>query len=147
MSKELTEKKSVDFSKLSDFEISMLIIERDTAQFRVERIDELLNKIGEVKGFFDVKKKEGAAEPKAVISEEPFNTLKYETAKGERLGDYEVAYKKSNNTDDWQRCFNVLRANSATIKSHFSEPSWSHFYWLYLEKYDDRFFRVKRASP
>jgi len=48
----------VDVSKLSDFEISVLIIDRDTAQFRMNAIDELLAKVGEAKGFTEAAKKE-----------------------------------------------------------------------------------------
>jgi hypothetical protein len=44
-------KATIDLSKLTDFEISVLILERDVAQYRIERIDELLNKVGETKGF------------------------------------------------------------------------------------------------
>lgn len=43
--------------KLSDYEISMLIIERDTAQFKREKIDELLNQLGAEQGFNDAEKK------------------------------------------------------------------------------------------
>ena len=46
----------IDFLKLTDFEISMLIIERDSSQFKVERIDELLNKVGQAKGFTEATK-------------------------------------------------------------------------------------------
>jgi len=48
--------KEADVSKLSDFEISILVIERDTAQFKAERIDELLNKVGEAKGYVKAQK-------------------------------------------------------------------------------------------
>ncbi len=43
----------IDLSKLNDFEISTLIIERNTCQHKAEQIDELLNKIGEAKGYTD----------------------------------------------------------------------------------------------
>jgi hypothetical protein len=66
-------------------------------------------------------------------------------AKGQRIGEYEVCHRNSNNVDAWQSCFNILKANNATIKNHLSEPSWTHYYWLYLEKYDDRFFRKKKT--
>jgi hypothetical protein len=37
----------------SDYEISMLIIERDACYTKAQAIDELLNKIGQAKGYAD----------------------------------------------------------------------------------------------
>jgi hypothetical protein len=51
-------------TKLTDYEISMLLIERNTAQFRAEQIDELLNKIGEAKGYADAENQESVTEKK-----------------------------------------------------------------------------------
>lgn len=138
-------KPQVDFSKLTDLEISLLVIERDVSQYRVERIDEILNKIGEARGIAEAAKKETPSEPKPEISEQPFLNRKYRTAKGERLGDYEICFKNENNADEWQHCYNILKQNNATIKNHFSEPSWTHYYWFY-EKNDDRFYRKVRSS-
>jgi len=45
-----------DTPKMTDGEIAFLIIERDTSEYKKERIDELLNKIGAAKGFSDAKK-------------------------------------------------------------------------------------------
>ena len=41
----------IDFSKITDYEIQMLIIERNTCSYKVEQINELLNQIGESKGL------------------------------------------------------------------------------------------------
>jgi len=79
------------------------------------------------------------------LSEESFNILKWESQKGERLGDFEVAYKAHNIPDNWQHAYNILKANNATIKNHFGPEGYAHYYWLYLEKYDDRIFRKKRS--
>jgi hypothetical protein len=46
----------IDYSKLSDFEISILITERNCANHRKEQYDELLNKIAEAKGYADTEK-------------------------------------------------------------------------------------------
>lgn len=45
--------------------------------------------------------------------------LKYQEAKGERLGDFEICYKNENLGDEWQRVYNILRTNNATIKNSF----------------------------
>ena len=41
----------INLSKLSDYEISILIIERNSCNYKAEQITELLNKIGESKGL------------------------------------------------------------------------------------------------
>jgi hypothetical protein len=84
--------------------------------------------------------------PRATISEEQFLKLKYQQAKGEKLGDYEICFKNDNPVDTWQHCFNVLKVNNATIRNHYSPEGFQHYYWAYLEKYDDRFYRKKKAS-
>jgi hypothetical protein len=138
-------KLQVDVSKPTDFEISMLVIDRDTAQFRMGAIDELLNKVGKARGFSEAMKSDRAVQPKAEVSEAPFNARKYRAAKGEKLGEYELCFKNDNTADDWQHCYNILKQNNATIKNHFTEPSWSHYYWLY-EKNDDRLYRKARST-
>jgi len=126
---------AIDLTRLTDFEISMLIIERDVSQYKVERIDELLNKIGEAKGFVDIEKKEPTA-----VKEETFTILKFEQQKGERLGEFEVAHKSSNLPDKWSHAYNILRQNNATIKERYKGEGYTCSYWLYGE---DRIYRQK----
>jgi len=82
----------------------------------------------------------------ASIGENVFQVLKWETGRGQRLGDFEVAYKAQNMPDRWQHAHNILKANNATIKDHFSPEGFTHYYWLYPDKYDDRIFRKKRSE-
>jgi len=131
-------KPQVDLPKLSDFEISMLVLERDVSQYRVERIDELLNKIGEAKVLADVEKKPGT-----FVQEETFIMLKFEPAKGERLGEFEVAHKSSNLPDKWSHAYNILRQNNAVINSRYGGPDYQFSYWLYGE---DRIYRQRRKT-
>ncbi len=42
---------NIDYSKLTDFEVSLLIIERDSCHYKAQQITELLNKIGTSKGI------------------------------------------------------------------------------------------------
>jgi hypothetical protein len=42
--------------KLSDFEVELLILERDIAQYRLERLDELLNRIDAPKSYAETPK-------------------------------------------------------------------------------------------
>jgi len=82
----------------------------------------------------------------ALPGEESFNILKWEQAKSDRLGEFEISHKTSNHGDPWQRAFNILKANNATIKNHYAPEGFAHYYWLYLDKYDDRIFRKKRQQ-
>jgi hypothetical protein len=46
----------LNFSTLTDYEISMLIIERNTCHYKIEQIEELLKRIEKAKGFSDDEK-------------------------------------------------------------------------------------------
>jgi hypothetical protein len=81
---------------------------------------------------------------KVAISEGPFLNLKYEQAKGNRIGEYEIAYKNQNKPE-WQHAYNVLATNNAGIDNSFSEESWAYRYWIY-PKNQDRFYR-KLKTP
>lgn len=129
--KNMSEKPQIDIAKFSDFEISMLIIERDSAQFKAERIDELLNKYGRAKGLVDAKKEK---QPTSYVNETTFNILKFEPQKGERLGDFEVASKPSNVVDKFSQAYGILRANNATIKERYHGPGYGYGYWIWEGK-------------
>ena len=127
--------RKIDLSKLSDFELSMLIIKRNVRQYEVEQIDEFLNKIGEAKGFSDAGKQTSAsAEAKgepAAVQEITFTTLKFEPQKGTQLGDYEIAFKNGNIDDKFRYAYNILRKSNATIKSRYRGQGYQYSYWLY----------------
>jgi hypothetical protein len=126
----------IDVPQLTDFEVSMLVIERDVAQFKMNAIDELLNKVGEVKGYTEAQQK-----TTGFVQEETFTTLKFEQAKGERLGEFEVSHRSSNLSDKWAHAYAVLRQNNSTIKDRYHGPNYKFSYWLYGE---DRIYRQKR---
>jgi hypothetical protein len=80
------------------------------------------------------------------VNEQNFSVLKYQAIKGDKLQDFEVCFKSDNPVDVWQRAFNILKVNNATIKNHYSPEGFQYYYWDYLEKYDDRFYRKKKTS-
>ena len=131
----------IDVSKLTDFEISVLIIERDTCQYKAERVDELLNRIGEAKGFVDATK-EAKGEPVAV-KEETFTCLKFEPQRGAKIGEYAVAFQPNNLPDKWNHAFNILRQNNATIKNRYYGEGYAYAYWLYGE---GKIYRKRRGK-
>lgn len=130
---------AVDFSRISDFELSLLLAERDIAAYRVERLDEIINKIGESKGFSEAEKQK----PKSSeIDEKVFSTLNFESQQGQKLGQYEIADKTKNNPEDWQRGYGILKKSGATIKDRAKGQNFS--YWLYGEF--ERIYRQKRRE-
>lgn len=74
--------------------------------------------------------------------EETFNTLKFETQQGARLGEYEVAHKNANLPDKFSPACGILRVNNAMIKSRYHGPNYVYSYWLFGEK-GDRIYRQK----
>jgi hypothetical protein len=139
--------KKIDPPKLTDFEISILIIERDTAQFHKERIDELLNEIGAPKGYEELpspqptthagtlggsmpatKKQESPA-----VNEQTFLCLPFEPQEGQRIGPYDVAYEPQSPPEKWTHAMNILKANKAVIEKRFHGPGYKFAYWLFGE--------------
>jgi hypothetical protein len=129
--------------KVTDFEVSLLIIERNACHFKMEQYDELLNKIGEAKGLADAEKQAPAAP--ATVQETTFTILKFEKQTGAKIGEYEVAYKDSNIEDKWTHAYNVLRNSNATIKDRYHAEGYEFSYWLYQA---DKIYRKKlEPSP
>ena len=94
-----------------------------------------------VKLRVQIEKLFGEVKPK--IPEETFSILKWQSEKGSRLGEYEVAYKSHNVLDNWQHAFNILKQSNAVIGNRFHEQGYEYAYWIFPEKYEDRIFRKK----
>jgi hypothetical protein len=70
--------------------------------------------------------------PTVNISEDPFLNLKWEKTQGAKLKEYEFTSKTANNGNNaFHHCFNILKANNATINNRFHGEGWKHSYWLY----------------
>jgi len=74
------------------------------------------------------------------VPEQTFTILKFDSQKGEKLGDFEVAYKASNLPEKFSHAYGILRATNATIKERYHGPSYEYSYWLYGE---DKIYRQK----
>jgi hypothetical protein len=73
--------------------------------------------------------------PIGTISEEPFLGLMWEKKQGAKLKEYEFTSKAANDSNnDYNHCFNVLKANGATINNRFHCEGWKYSYWLYSNK-------------
>lgn len=131
-----------DKPNFSDFEVSMLIIERNTCQYKAEQIDELLNKVGAAKGLSDVEKEKETKpiSPAAAVQEATFNILKFESQQGTKIGEFEVAYAPNNISEKFSQAYNILRNSNATINSRYHGEGYKFAYWLYGQ---DKIYRQK----
>jgi len=96
-----------------------------------------------VKLRVQIEKLFGEVKPK--IPEETFSILKWDDEKGERLGDFQTAYKNKNVLESWQHAFNILKQANAVIGNPFCLEGYQFRYWIY-EKYEDRIFRKKLSE-
>ena len=84
---------------------------------------------------------EAAKKEPIAVSEMTFTILKFEDKQGEKLGQYVLAFKKSNLSDKFQSAYNILRQSNATISKRYCGTGYAYSYWLYDS--DDRIFRQK----
>jgi hypothetical protein len=80
------------------------------------------------------------------VSEEPFLALVgWTKSQGGKIGEFEYTTRQANNNSDgFNHCMNILRANNADIRNHFGEKGWRYYYWLWLEGQPDTIYRKQR---
>lgn len=81
-------------------------------------------KIAEIKGVAEKKSP-------AAVNETIFSILKFEAQQGAKLGEYAVAYKANNPTDSWNKAFEILTKEKATIQERYHGKGYVFSYWLY----------------
>ncbi len=74
------------------------------------------------------------------VNEAAFTELKWDSQKGAKLGEFDVAHKASNIEDRWQSAFNILKSSNATIKDRYHGTSYSCSYWIYGQ---DKIYRQR----
>jgi hypothetical protein len=99
----------------------------DDLSERVKTLEDLVQRITQA---FIV-----APQPKqaAAVTEVTFTTLKFDPAKGEKLGDYEIAYQSSNIPDKFTQAYNILKQNNAIIQNRYHGQGYEYSYWIYGE--------------
>ena len=83
---------------------------------------------------------------RVAVLEESFTTLRFEPMKGDKLGDYEIAFKSGNIEGKFQSAYNVLAASNATIKDRYHGTGYAFSYWLFGEGKIYR-QRLKQETP
>lgn len=76
----------------------------------------------------------------AAVQEVTFTMLKFETQKGAKLGEFDIANKQNNPEDKWQPAYNILKSSNATIKDRYHGETYAYSYWLFDE---DKIYRQK----
>lgn len=115
-------------SNQADFLVKL----RDAGQMIADAANELLNSMAPPET--------GLGKEHAAVGEITFTILKWDAQKGSKLGDFEVAYKASNDEDKWQHAFNILRNSNATIKERYHGADYAFSYWIYGQ---DKIYRQK----
>lgn len=68
------------------------------------------------------------------MREEPLLSLKWEKREGTKLKEFEITTKALNSgSEDFEKCFNILKRNNASINQRFHDKGWQYGYWLYGE--------------
>jgi hypothetical protein len=116
---------------LNDLEIAIAIIDRDTTQYRKERLDKLILELQSKTNL--TTEKPNIPKQSSAVNEDNFTTLKFEPQEGTKLGDYEVTYKQNNLPDKWQPAYNILRINNSVINDRYHGEGYQYSYWLYGE--------------
>lgn len=81
----------------------------------------------------DAKKRISEIENMASERETSFTILAWESKKGDRLGEFEIATKERNDPEKYRHALDVLKANNASIEDRFYEPLYLHTYWTYQD--------------
>jgi len=128
----------IDVTKITDFELSLLMIERDTAQFKAGLIDELLNSVGQARGLLDAQK-EGPQETKEL----DLARLPWEKRQGEK-GEYEqTSERASQNSDVWKQ----LKAKLKEHKGFWQNSGYKFWFHQQDETVIDRRKAQEYSSP
>jgi hypothetical protein len=109
----------LDFSTLTDYEISMLIIERNTCHYKIEQIEELLKKIEEAKGFSGDEKASPAASNKGESRQLPgtdFDKLPWMSYKTKQAAGPNEAAWIFYNTEGAEALRATIKANNGYSK-------------------------------
>jgi len=77
------------------------------------------------------------------VKEETFTVLKFEKQRGNKIGEFEVAYKANNIPEKFQRAYNILEKNNATISNRYRGDGYIFTHWLYGK---DKIYRQKMKS-
>jgi len=85
-------------------------------------------------GISAFKQAVGAKKGVCAVKEETFTCLTFEAAKGNRIGEFEVAAKEKNREEPWLHAYNILKQANASINNRYHGEGYQYSYWLFGEK-------------
>ena len=82
------------------------------------------------------------------LKEDAFLSLKgWSKSQGEKLGDFEFTTREANSDSTaFNHAYNILKANDATIKNHFGEKGWRYWYWVWRERPDTIYRKLREGK-
>jgi len=82
------------------------------------------------------------------VKEETFSKLLgWEKSKGNRLGEFEVTSRKTNNNSNaFNHAYNILKANHASIGNRFHDKGYQFGYWLFDGKPDTIYKQIFKGK-
>jgi hypothetical protein len=106
--------------------VDFLVKLRDAACLIKDTCEEQLEKMAPA----EMKEKK---ETPAVV-EQVFLCLKFEAQKGQKIGDFDVAYEPQNLAQNWNSAMSILRSANAIIEKRYHGPGYQFSYWLFGER-------------
>lgn len=80
--------------------------------------------------------------------EEAFlNLLGWEKSQGNKLGEFQFTTRQANgNSEAFNRAYNVLKVNNASISNRFHDEGFQHSYWLFSGKPETIYRQVLKGK-
>jgi hypothetical protein len=105
-----------DSSKISDFELAMISVEINCCYHRIEQLNEILNRVGEVKGYLDPEKAshQTANEPNQATTD--FDRLPWKSYKTKQDAKTDEAAWIFANTKGAETLLATLKSNNEKVQ-------------------------------
>jgi len=105
-----------DPSKISDFEIAMIYAEINCCYHRIEQLSEIINKVGEVKGYSDTAKTTATKNYSSQLQESDLIKLPWKSYKTKQAADPEEAGWIFSNFPGAEALVSTLKAKAGKAK-------------------------------
>ena len=105
-----------DFPKLNDFELSIIVANRDIAQYAKERYDEIINKYGEAQGFIDSGKAPPAKNEPGQLPGTDFDNLPWKSYQTKQAAKTDEAAWVFSNAQGAEALLSTLKAKDGKAK-------------------------------
>ncbi len=105
-----------DPSKISDFEIAMIYAEINCCYHRIEQLSEIINKVGEAKGYSDTAKTAPTKKDYSQLQDTDLTKLPWKSYKTKQAADPEEAGWIFSNTQGAEALVSTIKAKDGKAK-------------------------------